>query len=86
VRGVYRVVWETEEVMPKVLIEANKVVQVTENHGGYLGGSCLACGQMGWLDANGYPWRVRKKVMSNRLIHTKNCVMNKVLTDEGKIK
>jgi hypothetical protein len=32
-----------------VEIHIDKVVQVTENHGGYLGGSCLSCGALGWL-------------------------------------
>lgn len=57
-------------------ISISKVVQVTENHGGYLGASCLACGASGWLDgAYGYSSKA-KGVMSNRLIHKPGCAMN----------
>lgn len=36
--------------MAKVEIEASKLLVVTENHGGYLGGQCLWCGAVGWMD------------------------------------
>lgn len=34
----------------KVLIEAHKLLVVTANHGGYMGGECLWCGAIGWMD------------------------------------
>jgi hypothetical protein len=58
-------------------IHIDKVVQVTENHGGYLGGECLSCGALGWLDGKyGYAHNA-KGIMSNRLIHKAGCPMNR---------
>lgn len=36
--------------MSKVLIDACKCIVITENHGGYLGGECIWCGAVGWVD------------------------------------
>ena len=48
-------------------LDADVVVQITENHGGYEAGKCLACGTHGWLCESryGFPygskrvWRTR---------------------------
>lgn len=72
--------------MPKVMIDVSKVVVVTGNYSGYLGGKCLVCNASGWLDGLGYPHSHRNEVMSNRLIHTKDCPLNKYLTNKGTIK
>lgn len=62
----------------KVSLSTNKIVQVTSNHGGYLGAQCLSCNELGWLDGKyGYAHSA-KGVMSNRLIHKKSCPMNKL--------
>ena len=70
--------------MTKINLDINKIVQVTENHGGYLAGNCLACDASGWMDTKfGYPFRVRSLVMSNRLTHKLECPMNKYLKIDG---
>ena len=52
------------------------MVEVTEDHGGYLSGRCLACGELGWLDGeHGYAAHHRRP-MSNRLKHKKSCPLN----------
>lgn len=33
-----------------VLIDARKLIIVTENHGGYKGGTCVHCDASGWID------------------------------------
>ena len=67
--------------MARVLIDHKLVVQITENHGGYLGASCLICNAGGWLDGKfGYKYNA-KNVMSNRLKHKKKCPMNKYAAD-----
>lgn len=56
----------------QVPVEPEILVQVTDNHGGYLGGRCLVCHATGWLDGKmGY--RHGTNVMGNRLIHTEDC-------------
>lgn len=35
--------------MTLVQIEASKLIIVTEDHGGYKAGRCVACGACGWL-------------------------------------
>lgn len=63
--------------MPKVLVDIRNVILVTDNHSGYIAAKCLVCRSSGWLDGQfGYTWKDRKKAMSNRLIHAKNCSMN----------
>jgi hypothetical protein len=69
-----------------VPVNASKVVVVTENHGGYKGGRCVACDAIGWLDnEHGYPSHV-KGVLGNKLKHKKSCPMNSVLNDNGTLK
>ena len=63
------------EGMKTIPIPIDKVVQVVENHGGYKGGECLACGALGWLEMK-YGSRFGADVMSNRLIHKRECPMN----------
>ena len=66
-----------------IMVDLNDVVVVTENHGGYQGGKCVACGAIGWLDTRcGYPYPATG-VLRNKLIHTKGCSINKYLTPEG---
>jgi hypothetical protein len=63
--------------MKKVEVDIIEVVRITENHGGYLGGNCIACGSIGWLDERlGYRYK-SKNISSNSLIHKRNCPMNK---------
>lgn len=50
--------------VPRVLVPITKLVVVSENHGGYLGGTCVACGANGWMD---------------RLVHKPGCAVGKVL-------
>jgi hypothetical protein len=33
-----------------ITIDPEKLIIVTENHGGYKGGHCIACGAVGWID------------------------------------
>lgn len=82
----------------KVGIDIEKIVQVTENHGGYLGGVCQLCGACGWLDypRYGYPSSFRKSdkldkeqkslIAANRVVHKSDCPMNEHLTPEGELK
>jgi hypothetical protein len=70
-----------------VAVDPKKVVIVTEDHGGYLAGKCIACDAGGWLEPRyGYPHRVKGNVMGNRLIHEEDCPMNEVLNDDGSFK
>jgi hypothetical protein len=59
-----------------VEIHIDKVVQVTENHGGYLGGHCLSCGALGWLDGK-YGYAFGTKNVEAHLTHKKGCPMNR---------
>ncbi len=74
--------------MPKtVAIDPKKVVIVTEDHGGYLAGECIACNALGWLEPRyGYPYRVKGTVIGSGVVHKKGCPMNKVLNDDGTFK
>lgn len=70
-----------------VAVDAKKVVVVTKDHGGYLAGTCIVCGESGWLEPRyGYPHRVRGTVMGNLLIHKEVCPMNGILNDDGSFK
>lgn len=61
--------------MKTIPVPIDQVVRVTENHGGYRGGECIACGALGWIDGK-YGDRFGANVMSNRLIHKRECLMN----------
>lgn len=74
-------------MLQTVLVDAKKVVIVTEDHGGHLVGECIACGTRGWLSPRyGYPHRVKDTVMGNGVIHKKDCPMNEILNDDGTFK
>lgn len=47
--------------MTKVLIEAEKLILVEEDHGGYKAGRCLLCNSYGWLNG-GAKYRMRHEV------------------------
>lgn len=64
--------------VPTVQVPADRVVQVTSNHGGYWAGECTLCDAVGWLDGR-HGWKHGSDCMSNRLIHKKSCPMNAVL-------
>ncbi len=78
---------ELEILAVHVPVDVNKIVTVTENHGGHLSGKCIACGVNGWLDSQyGYPHHMRVLVMGSKLIHGKDCPMNDVINDDGSLK
>lgn len=62
-------------------MRADDVVLVTENHGGYLGGRCIACGSAGWIEGYGFPFGTRNK--GNYVVHKKACPMNAIINKEG---
>lgn len=69
--------------MTKVTLEvdAEDVVLITENHGGYYVGYCFACKATGWLHTKyGYPVRAKK---APGLQHKASCPMNDILNDDG---
>jgi len=72
--------------MPIVTLkkEAEDVIIITENHGGYLEGKCFACGASGWINGCGYPSRV--KAPGAHLQHKADCPMNAALNDDGSLK
>lgn len=53
--------------IPRVLVPITKLVVVSSDHGGYLGGTCMMCGANGWMD---------------RLVHTPSCVVGKALGEK----
>lgn len=71
---------------PKIEIAADKLVTVTEDHGGYTAGECLACGACGWLceQSNGIPYNGDKEI--NALRHKKSCPVGVKLDSKGKWK
>jgi hypothetical protein len=71
--------------IPKVLVRADKIIQITEHHGGYVGGKCICCDATGWLSdyEYGLPFGV---VPGKGLTHAKQCVMNTVLDQNGKFR
>lgn len=75
----------------KVLININKVIQVTSNDGGYLGGRCLVCDSAGYLrEGYSYPFNSigyrGHGLLGNELVHKKNCTMNRYLHSDGRRK
>lgn len=69
----------------KIEIEAKLAVIVTENHGGYTGGRCIACGAVGWLVETPYGLPFNSPP-ANSMRHEKSCPMNAALTDDGKLR
>jgi len=62
----------TKQVV-KAHVPVHKLVVVTENHGGYLGGRCVICDATGWLDGEiGYAYNA-KGLLGNELKHTRSC-------------
>ena len=64
--------------MKKITAKINlqKIVRVTEDHGGYEVGECLLCDASGWLEGNlGHPYGT--KDAGADLVHKKNCPINK---------
>lgn len=60
----------------KILVDINKLVITTQNHGGYLAGECIVCGAGGWYDGDlGFRFD-NKEVLKNHLIHKKSCPVN----------
>jgi len=58
-------------------INPNKLVRITENHGGYLSGECVVCGASGWFDGKLGRKYGDKKNPGADLEHKKNCPINK---------
>lgn len=70
--------------MPKIRIDATKAIQITDDHGGYHGAKCIACGAVGWLDTGlGYPYGSSQP---SRLVHKRDCPMNAVINSDGSVK
>ena len=63
----------------KIEVDADKLVILTEDHGGYLAGECIVCKAGGWYDGSlGYRFD-DKDVLRNHLIHKKSCPVNKAI-------
>lgn len=63
----------------KLEIELEKLIVITENHGGYLVGQCIVCGESGWLGGKlGYRAGA-KQVPGNHLKHKHSCPVNEVI-------
>jgi hypothetical protein len=69
--------------MPKILIDAKKVVQITGDHSGYKSGQCLCCEASGWLDYPHYGYPFGTKGKETKVVHKRSCPMNKVLGPRG---
>jgi hypothetical protein len=71
---------------PKIEVSADKLVTVTEDHGGYHGGECLICGECGWIVEQpfGIPYNGDKEL--NALRHKKSCPVGAQLDKQGKWK
>lgn len=62
----------------------SEVIMVTEDHGGFQTGRCLACGESGWLEGLGFPaWAM---AYGAHLKHKKRCPMNRLLDEKGQLK
>lgn len=63
-----------------VRLPLNKLVVVTENHGGYMGGECISCGASGWLNGK-YGLKAgtkdAKEWKGTHLVHKPSCPVNK---------
>lgn len=54
-----------------VQVPIDNVIQITSNDGGYTGGRCSACGEIGWVDNKyGYPFGCPR---TNKLVHKEDC-------------
>lgn len=73
------------DVVAHIEIAADKVVIVTDDHGGYTGGKCIACGASGWLVGKRYGLPHGSPDKANAMRHEKQCPMNAVLTPSGGI-
>lgn len=74
--------------MAMVLVDSSKIIRITSNDGGYMGGECLACGKSGYLrEGYSYPFGSTgyrgKGLLGNELVHAKNCPLNKHLNKDG---
>ena len=68
----------------KLYLTLNKVVRVTEDHGGYEVAECIACGASGWLEGRlGHPYGA--KDTGADLKHKQNCPVNQFI-DITKVK
>lgn len=68
---------------PKVNVSADKLVIITDDHGGYTAGQCVVCGNVGWLVEKRYGLPFGSRSQDNAMRHAKTCPMNNVLTSEG---
>lgn len=64
-----------------VEISIQKIVRITEDHGGYEVGECLLCDASGWLVENRFGHPYGAKDTGADLCHKKDCPINKELTD-----
>lgn len=60
-----------------VEIDIEKLVPITDDHGGYEAGECLLCGASGWLVENRLGYHYKDKDVGADLQHKKACPMNK---------
>lgn len=69
-------------------LDVDVVVQITENHGEYHVGRCLACDESGWLTfaRHGYPFPRKSSWSTTQLRHKENCQMNVHLNDDGSLR
>lgn len=66
----------------KIELQLNDVVVIDENHGGYLGGHCIACKASGWIEGR-YGIAASAPKRGAHLCHTKTCPVNKLITATG---
>ena len=69
-----------------ITLSMEKLVPVTEDHGGYKAGKCLLCGTPGWLVENRFGRPHNAKNIGADLQHKKNCPVNKELVNSAKEK
>lgn len=60
-----------------VKMRLEDVVVVDEEHGGYTGGHCTACGASGWIDGR-YGLR-HDQPKGAHLVHKRSCPMNEAI-------
>lgn len=80
--------------MPKISVDARKVVITERGHGsGYISGRCVICGSSGGLNKYRYglPHSHDQRATATpseayALIHKSECPMNRVLTPTGKMR
>ena len=68
-------------------IDPEKLVITTSNDGGYLGGECLICGEMGWTNGpDCYKHMGTGKIdrgLSNQLVHKNDCPVGTYIRTKG---